>query len=359
MQLSLNLLNTPQRVKNNDFTFIDLFAGIGGIRMGFENAGGNCVFTSEIDKDCQQTYFSNFGEQPFGDITKIHEDEIPSHDVLTAGFPCQPFSISGRQKGFDDTRGTLFFDILRILQKHRPKVVFLENVKHLKYHDGGRTLSVIIRHLEELGYKVSWEVLNATNFGSAQNRERIIIIGSLRERFDFSKLPKIASKKITDIIEQDAPFEYLESSEYTLLTNTKVQKSGLIFVGYRNKSIRKAGVRPNTHHLSRVHKQPNRIYSSEGTHPTLPSQESSGRFWILHDGKVRKLTLTECYRLQGFPEDFKRVSGAGRQYLQIGNAVYVPMMSVLARSVARQLLQPAVKNREYAEGLPRRNLQPV
>jgi len=317
--------------------FIDLFAGIGGIRMGFESAGFSCVFSSEWDKECAETYLKNFGEYPAGDITKINEKEIPPYNILTAGFPCQPFSISGKQKGFDDTRGTLFFDILRIIKEKNPEVVFLENVKHLIHHDKGNTLKTILRHLEELGYFVSWKVLNARDFGSAQNRERIIIIGSKNGKFDFDKIEKKPSKLIKDILEKDKIFEYLKPNEYTLISSPTTQKSGLIFVGYRNKSIRTNGVRPNTEHLSRVHKQPNRIYSSGGSHPTLPSQESAGRFWILHEGKVRKLTINECFRLQGFPDSFKRHSTNGRLYLQVGNSVYVPMMEALAKEIKNQL----------------------
>jgi len=317
---------------------IDLFAGIGGIRMGFENAGYDCVYSSEIDAECQKTYYLNFHEYPHGDITQIDAKSIPNHDVITGGFPCQPFSISGKQKGFEDTRGTLFFDVLRIINEKQPRVVFLENVKHLKHHDGGKTLKVILAQLEQAGYKVSWKILNASDFGSAQNRERIIIIGHKEKLFDFSKLPKIPRKKIKDILDTTGNFEYLKPEEYTLIDNPKEQESGLIFVGYRNKSIRKNGVRPNTEHLSRVHKQPNRIYSAEGTHPTLPSQESAGRFWILHEGRVRKLTIDECFRLQGYPETFKRYSKNGTLYLQVGNSVFVPMMQELAKQVKVQLL---------------------
>ncbi|HYH16375.1 MAG TPA: DNA (cytosine-5-)-methyltransferase, partial [Flavisolibacter sp.] len=346
---------------NKKATFIDLFAGIGGIRIGFEEAGFTCVFSSENDHWCQQTYHANFGEYPAGDITKIDENDIPKFDIITGGFPCQPFSISGRQKGFDDTRGTLFFDILRIIKHHQPKVIFLENVKHLQYHDKGNTLRTIRRHLEELGYIITIKVLNAIEFGSAQNRERIIIIGNKDKGFDFSKVKTKPAKKIKDILDKEGQyvhftgeqiplfdsskikkeslaskentFVYLNEGEFTLIENPKVQKSGLIFAGYRNKSIRVNGTRPNTLHLSRVHKQPNRIYSSEGTHPTLPSQESAGRFWILHKGRVRKLTIDECYRLQGFPKNFKKVAKLGTQYLQIGNSVYIPMMKALADEI--------------------------
>lgn len=341
-------------------TFIDLFAGIGGIRLGFTGAGFENVFSSEFEKYCQKVYFDNYTEMPAGDITEINEKDIPSFDILTGGFPCQPFSISGHQKGFEDTRGTLFFDVLRIIKHHQPKVVFLENVKHLVHHDKGNTLSVIVSHLEELGYKVSWKVLNAIDFGSAQNRERIIIIANKNGLFNFDKLEKQKPKRIIDILSTDEEFEYLNPNDYTLIDKSlwKTQKSGLIFVGYRNKSQRIAGVRPDTLHLSRVHKQPNRIYSVLGTHPTLPSQESSGRFWILlEDGRVRKLTLKECYRLQGFPENFKIDPNKGHAYLQVGNAVYVPMMTALAKEINLQFFQQEIPVYEQVHANTRGFLQ--
>lgn len=325
--------------ENPKFTFIDLFAGIGGFRLALEEIHGKCVFSSEIDVDCAKTYATNFGEYPSGDITKIKMSEIPNHDILCGGFPCQPFSISGKMKGFDDARGTLFLNILEIVKSKKPKVVFLENVKHLKDHDKKKTLKAIITYLEELGYKTEWHLLNAKDFGLAQNRERIIIIGHREKRFDFSKVITIENKTIKDILESVASFEYLKPDEYTILPKSqwKKQSSGLIFCGYRNKSIRVNGTRPHTEHLSRVHKQPNRIYFVEGTHPTIPSQETSGRFWIFDGKKVRKLTLNECYRLQGFPDSFEKVSSVGACYNQIGNAVAVPMIKVVGEQIVEQL----------------------
>jgi len=330
----------PMRKNNQLPTFIDLFAGIGGTRLGLERAGMECVFTSEWDKHAQEMYLANFGDQPWGDITLIDENRVPDHDVIVAGFPCQPFSISGKKAGFEDTRGTLFFDVLRIAAAKKPKVILLENVKHLIHHDGGRTLSVIVSSLEELGYNVSWKLLNAKDFGVAQNRERIIIVASLGTKFDFSMIQTREPRLISDHLETDADFEYLDASEYTLLPRAewREQKSGLLFAGYRNKDIRKAGVRPGTIHLSRVHKQPNRIYSAEGVHPTLPSQETSGRFWILLNDRVRKLTLREAFRLMGFPDDFKLVGSPGNCYLRCGNSVCVPMIEEIAKQIKLQLL---------------------
>ncbi len=321
-----------------EFTFIDLFAGIGGFRIPMQEVGGKCVFSSEFNYHAQKAYELNFGEVPFGDITKINLNIVPKHNVLCAGFPCQPFSISGKMKGFEDTRGTLIYYVFKIIEAHEPEVILLENVKHLVYHDKKRTLSAIVQHLEELGYIVSKKVLNASDFGVPQNRERIIIIGHKKNKFDFSKLDKQPKPILKDFLDKENDFEFL-NEPYTILDEMKRQESGLIFAGYRNKAIRKAGVRPGTQHLSRVHKQPNRIYSTEGVHPALPSQESSGRFWIWHENKVRKLTIQECYRIMGFPKKFRLISNRSELYKQIGNSVAVPMIKEVAKQIKKQLLK--------------------
>lgn len=329
-----------EKKAKKEFTFIDLFAGIGGFRIALEEIGGKCLFTSEINEDCAKTYGANFGEYPDGDIEDINVKNIPKHDVLCAGFPCQPFSISGHKKGFKDTRGTLFFNILEIAKEKKPKVIFLENVKHLKDHDKKNTLKVILKSLEEIGYKPEWKVINAKDYGVAQNRERIIIIAHRKKKFDFSKIKSNQAVILKDVLEKKGKFEVLKPEEYTIISKEKWKKqaSGLIFCGYRNKTIRKNGVRPNTEHLSRVHKQPNRIYHVNGTHPTLPSQETSGRFWIYDGKKVRKLTINECFRLQGFPDDFEKISSLGACYNQVGNAVAVPMIKAVGQEIKNQLL---------------------
>lgn len=324
--------------QKSEFTFIDLFAGIGGFRIPMQWEGGKCVFTSEFNIHAQRVYEANFGEFPFGDITMIPADFIPQHDILCAGFPCQPFSISGKMKGFEDTRGTLIYNVFKIIEAKQPKVVFLENVKHLVHHDHGNTLKTILEGLANLGYKYSFKVLNASDFGVPQNRERIIIIANKEKLFNFDKVEKLPPKTIDDIKDNDtSTFEYL-NEPYTLLEETTKQPSGLIFVGYRNKKIRKAGVRPGTEHLSRVHKQPNRIYSTKGIHPALPSQETSGRFFVLDDNKVRKLTMNECYRLMGFPDEFIRDTSISEQYRQIGNSVCIPMIQAIIKQIKEQLL---------------------
>lgn len=320
------------------FKFIDLFAGIGGFRIALQEEGGECVFSSEFNPHAQRVYEQNYGDYPFGDIKDIDSESIPDHDILTAGFPCQPFSISGKMKGFEDTRGTLIYEVFRIVKVKRPKVIFLENVKQLVYHNNGNTLRTILAGLVALGYKYSWKVLNASDFGVPQNRERIIIIANEEKAFDFSKVATRPRKTIRDVADDDATtFEYLDEP-YTLLKHIRTQSSGLLFVGYRNKNIRKNGIRPGTEHLSRVHKQPNRIYSMEGIHPALPSQETSGRFWVLDRGRVRKLTINECYRLMGFPDKFIKDTSLSEEYRQCGNSVCVPMIQEIAKQIKEQLL---------------------
>ncbi|MEG4575046.1 DNA (cytosine-5-)-methyltransferase [Microcoleus sp. N3A4] len=337
--------------------FIDLFSGIGGFRQGFENIGFKCVFSCEINSKCRQIYTNNFGEVPFGDISKIHPVELEDFDVLVAGFPCQPFSICGKKLGFEDTRGTLFFDICKIIKIKQPQVVVLENVKHLIHHDKGNTLKVIIASLEDLGYSVNYKMLNAKDFGIAQHRERIFIIATKGKPFNFSRLKIQLTPKLRQFLDETGDFEILDKSEYTLIESPRKQDSGLVFVGYRNKGTWKTGVRPNTEHLSRVHRQPNRIYSVDGVHPTIPSQETSGRFFIYipEQDMVRKLTLKECYRLMGFPEDFKSYPSAGESYKQIGNSVCVPVVEAIAQEILSQNLlsnepnEPQRKTEEYIQ----------
>lgn len=320
--------------------FIDLFSGIGGLRLAFESVGADCVYSAEIDTHAIEMYKVNFGDNSEQDIREIIPEKLPDFDILCAGFPCQAFSICGKQKGFQDaTRGTLFFDILRIVRVKLPKIIVLENVQHLEKHDKGNTLFVIVKTLNELGYSVSYKVLNARDYGVPQNRERIVIVCNRNGLlFDFDKLETNRVESMKPFLDKSGVFEVLNECEYTILNKTEVkqQKSGLIFCGYRNKKIRNAGVRDGTEHLSRVHKQPNRIYSSTGIHPTLASQEKSGRYYIYDDGIVRKLTLKECYRFMGFPDDFKLVGSKAKLYERIGNSVCVPMFKEIAKEIIKQ-----------------------
>ena len=237
----------------------------------------------------------------------------------------------------------LFFDICQILEQKQPKICILENVQHLTKHDGGKTFKVIIESLRDLGYNVAYKVLNAKDFGLAQSRERIFMVGTKTGLFNFEKLKKGDNVILKDILDKDGEFDFLEKEEYTLLDKDHIKqqdKSGLIFCGYRNKGIWKKGIRPNSEYLSRCHRQPNRIYSIEGTHPTIPSQETSGRFFIYNPdtGKVRKLTINECYRLMGFPDDFKKNENVGEQYRQIGNSVAIPVVKAIIDAIIEQNL---------------------
>ena len=240
--------------------------------------------------------------------------------------------------GFEDTRGTLFFNICQIIDEKQPSVVVLENVKHLIHHDKKRTFTTIIKALMNLGYNVTHKLLNAKDFGIPQNRERIFIIATKKHYFDFAKLKKKKKVVLRDFLEENGDFEFIDKSEYTLIDAPKNQESGLIFVGYRNKNIWKTGVRENTEHLSRVHRQPNRIYSIDGTHPTIPSQETAGRFFIYIPelDAVRKLTINECYRIMGFSANFIKHSNVGEQYKQIGNSVAIPVIKAIADSIKEQ-----------------------
>ncbi len=338
-----NILSfTPTRniLSNPQFTFVDMFSGIGGFHQALKELGGQCVAACEIDNKARETYLANHTvslEHFYKDIHNIDINTLPVHDLLCAGFPCQPFSISGKQKALNDERSDVIDALFRIISIKKPKMVMLENVKHIKHINGGKAFDHIVKSLEELGYKVSYELLNSKHFGVAQNRERWIFIGVLGAKkyiFDVSKHKPVLLK---DVIDKKGNFSYLDEP-YTLIDNPKRQPSGLIFCGYRNKKIREKGVREGTEHLSRVHKQPNRIYSIDGIHPTIPSQESSGRFWILlNNGKVRKLTVTECFRIMGFKDDFVKSVSDGNLYKQIGNSVCVRMVKSISQSLLKHM----------------------
>jgi len=305
-------------IKNVKFRFIDLFAGIGGIRMGFESAGGECVFTSEWDKFAQITYQANFGEIPYGDITKISPEEIPSFDMLLAGFPCQPFSQAGLKKGFEDTRGNLFFDILRIVKHHQPSVVFLENVRNLAGHDKGNTIKVILGSLEELGYKVIFKVLNAKDFGVPQNRARIYIIG-FKDNIDFVFPNELNSKtKVGDILE-----EYVDE-KYTI--------SDKLWAGHQ---------RRKKEHRAKGNGFGYSIFDETSEYTSTISAryyKDGSEILIKQEGKnPRKLTPREASRLQGFPDDFIIPVSDVQAYKQFGNSVAVPVIKLLAKRIVDTL----------------------
>lgn len=302
---------------------IDLFAGIGGIRLGFQKALGNqikFVFASEIDKYARMTYESNFGDIPHGDITKIEPQDIPEFDFLLAGFPCQPFSHAGLKKGFDDIRGTLFFDIARIVEFHHPKVVFLENVKGFKNHDHGNTFAVVKGILQNLGYKVFAEVLNAKDFGVPQNRERIYIVAFLdNNNFTFPIAPK-QNIKLGDILEKNI------DKKYTI--------SDRLWAGHQRRKLE---------HIEKGNGFGYSLFDENSKYTSTMSaryyKDGSEILIAQEDSNPRKITPREAARLQGFPEDFSIVVSDNQAYRQFGNSVAVPVVRAVAECIFTSLLQ--------------------
>lgn len=303
------------------YKFIDLFAGIGGIRLPYDSLGGECVFSSEIDKWAIETYRTNFNEIPSGDITKIDEKDIPSFDILLAGFPCQAFSVAGKKLGFEDARGTMFFEIARILKYHKPLAFHLENVKGLVSHDKGKTFQTMLNILEnELGYKVFYKVLNALDYGMPQHRNRIMIVGFKNQEADF-KFPEPTCEKVCvrDILDKDVPDKYTisdklwEGHQRRKIQN-KEKGNGFGYNLYDEKS-------PYTVTLSaRYYKDGSEILiKQEGKNP-------------------RKLTPRECARLQGFPETYilPNISDC-HLYKQFGNSVPTKMIGAVAKCIVDEL----------------------
>lgn len=300
------------------FKFIDLFAGIGGIRLGFERVGGECVFSSEIDTDARKTYTAYFSDTPAGDICKIQADEIPDFDILLAGFPCQAFSIIGKQEGFaDETRGTLFFEIERILRAKQPSAFLLENVRNLVSHDSGNTLRTILKHLQDLGYSVHHRVLNALDFGVPQKRERIIIVG-FKEEVPFSfPVPIALEDRLTlnDILEEEILPKYFvrEEIKESRLSRLKDPFYPRPYISHENIG------RSVTPHA----------YSG------ALRAGASANYLLVND--ERRLTEREMLRLQGFPEDFPIVVPYTTVRKQTGNSVCVPMIEAVAKEMMKSL----------------------
>lgn len=311
-----------------DYTFIDLFAGLGGFRIALESLGAKCVYSNDWDLSVQEVYADNFGDTPEGDITKVDENKIPDHDILCAGFPCQAFSISGKQRGFEDSRGTLFFDVARIIKAKRPKVVFMENVKNFATHDNGKTLEVVKGTMKELGYTFYQKVLNAVDYGVPQKRERIYMV-CFRNDLNVNnfKYPR--------------PFELICHVEDFLLDNEEMVKD--LYVDrpdtyynsveddqYSNKSIR----------LGIVNKggQGERIYSTKGIAITL-SAYGGGVFaktgGYLINGKTRKLHPRECARIMGYPDSYKICKSSNQAYKQFGNSVVIDVLQFIAVEIGK------------------------
>lgn len=319
------------------FTFIDLFAGIGGFRIALESCGGKCVFSSDLDKYSQIVYEENFGEKPAGDIMKIKAKDIPSHNVLCAGFPCQAFSISGKQKGFEDTRGTLFFDITRIAKYHKPEILFLENVKNFVKHDSGKTLKVVLNVLDDIGYKVFFKVLNASHYGVPQSRERIYFVGFRKdlgiENFNFPK-PTFEKIRLKDVLQLSSKTKKYVIKRDDIKFYDKVPKLSKrdIFGGYQLSPIQ----------IGTINKggQGERIYSTEGHAITLSAYgggvaSKTGAYLV--NGVVRKLTPYECSQVMGFPKDFKISVTDGQAYKLFGNSVVVPVLKKIFGEVINRL----------------------
>lgn len=309
---------------------IDLFAGIGGIRLGFEAHGCECVFTSEWDVDAQKMYEANFGEKPHGDITKILPKDIPEHDILLAGFPCQPFSIIGKSLGFSDTRGTLFFNIEEILRIKKPYSFMLENVKQLVSHDGGRTFETIKEKLEQLGYFLHIKILNALDFGVPQKRERVIIVGFRDDiEFEFPK-PSGYFKKLSEILEDD------KNIDPSFFASEKI----------KNDRIEKIKNIPEETTIWHQNKG--------GNISALPYscalRAGASYNYLLVNGK-RRLTPREMLRLQGFPEYFQIIVGYQPMRKLTGNSVAVPVIEAVAHNMIKAIDNQIMrrKNQQYRQ----------
>ncbi|MDR1218599.1 MAG: DNA (cytosine-5-)-methyltransferase [Treponema sp.] len=289
------------------FTYIDLFAGIGGFHQAADALGGECVFASEIDAEAKRAYTENYNMAPHGDITKIDARDIPVHDVLLAGFPCQPFSIIGKKLGFDDMRGTLFFEIARILQEKKPKLFVLENVKQLKTHDKGHTLKVILDALEGLGYKVYNEILNALNFGLPQKRERIIIVGFLNASVDFSFPNPGIQGRLEDVLEKEDAVDakYFASDEIVRKRKAKHASAYSPGIWHENKG------------------------GNIASYPYSCALRAGASYNYLLVNGTRRLTPREMLRLQGFPDSFKIVCSDSQTRKQAGNAVPVAVIKAV------------------------------
>ena len=304
-------------------TFIDLFCGIGGFRLALESLGAKCVFSCDTDRQARKTYQANFGEEPEGDITTIAADSIPDFNILCGGFPCQPFSIAGKQRGFKDTRGTLFFEIARIIKAKQPKVVFLENVANLARHDDGNTLRVILDTLDGLGYNVHYQILNAAHYGVPQIRKRIYFVcfrKDLQVDFSFPE-PTFEDVAVEDYLEENVDETYyLDINSITFYKpDTDVRQLDTYRMGY----------------IKRI-SQGRRVYGAKGCAPTFVVSArgpagSTEAYYI--NGRVRRLTPYESKRIMGFPDDFVFPVREERIYQQLGNSVAVPVVRMIAEKI--------------------------
>ncbi len=313
-----------------NYTFIDLFAGLGGFRLALESFGAKCVYSNEWDKSVQQVYLKNFGDVPEGDITKVDEKTIPDHDILCAGFPCQAFSISGKQRGFEDSRGTLFFDVVRIVREKKPKVVFMENVKNFASHNNGHTLKVVKSIMEELGYSFYQKVLSATDFGMPQKRERIYMVC-------FRNDLNISDFKFPKPIKLEKHVEDLLLDDETLTNHLFVEREDTYFNGTKDDKYSNSPIK-----LGIVNKggQGERIYSTKGIAITLSANgggvfSKTGGYMV--NGKPRKLHPRECARLMGYPENYIICDSPNQAYKQFGNSVVVDVLQFITKEIGNVL----------------------
>lgn len=342
MYLFNNLIESPfPAVSKPKFTFIDLFAGIGGFRMAFQNLGGECVFSSEWDEQAQKTYFANYGEYPFGDITKEEtKNFIPENfDILCAGFPCQAFSLAGKRRGFEETRGTLFFDVAEILRRRQPKAFFLENVKGLAIHDGGKTLQVILNTLDEVGYVVPEpQIVNAMYFGVPQHRERIYIVGFrkdlgiTKEDFQYPE-QKNVTKHFIDIREEHpVPAKYYLSTQYLQTLENHKARHAAKGNGFGYEIIDDNGV-SNAIVVGGMGRERNLVIDKRQKDLT-PTTHIKG---TVNTEGIRRMTPREWARLQGYPDEFRIVVSDASAYKQFGNSVAVPAIQATASELLKTL----------------------
>lgn len=308
--------------------FIDLFCGIGGFRYAMESFGAECVFSSDINKEARIVYEKNFGDEPFGDIKEIKEEDIPSHEIICAGFPCQPFSISGRQDGFNDPNGRLFFEIIRIAQYSHPEMIILENVKNLLKHDSGKSFETIKNALENTGYDVFYNVLNSVYFNVPQARKRLYIV-AFRNDFSIKQFSfptgkwestNTLSAVLEDTVSQDLyitnTYEIINDAENALMPSEKLLKIGYTGLG----------------------RQGERIYSINGPAITLSAQGGgpagkTGMYLIHND--LRRLSARECARVMGFPDEHKLANTIGKNYKQFGNSVVINVLQAIIEKAGR------------------------
>lgn len=320
-------------IKNKNlegYKFIDLFAGLGGFRIALESLGAKCVYSNEWDKAVCQVYKDNFRDYPDGDITKVDEKKIPDHDILCAGFPCQAFSISGNQRGFEDSRGTLFFDVARIVKEKNPKVVFMENVKNFASHDSGKTLMVVKKTMEQLGYSFFYKVLNAKDYGIPQKRERVYMVCFRKDMKveDFEYPHKInLTKHVEDYLikdEKEVSNLWIDRDDMHM---KKIPDNKYSCKPIRLGTVNKGG-------------QGERIYSVKGTAITLSANgggvfAKTGGYYI--NGKTRRLHPRECARIMGYPDSYIICQSQNQAYKQFGNSVVIDVLQYIAVKIGERL----------------------